>query len=163
MLPLLFLIGCFTNSYSQSVSLEDTKNWIKDKLESNGYQATDGSIKHQYSVAYDGCSMVITNTTKNYFKGEVKSLTTVYQIPIYDLSGVILEKKERNTWIIFPTRSTSNIIRVSTKETNTSTWEKSISIILSSRISEGDMPARLDKAFTNLITLCGGKLTKEVF
>jgi hypothetical protein len=160
---IVIFIANYSKSHSQTVSLEDTKEWIKDKMESNGYRASDGSVQHQYTVSYDGCNMVITDVVKIYLRGEINSITTTYQVPIHYLSGVLIERRENNTWIIFPTRSTSNIIRVTTKETKTSTWEKSIPVILSKGMSENDMPTRLNKAFNNLITLCGGKLTKEVF
>lgn len=168
---LVTLIGM--KSFSQEPTKPtkaETQDWIKEKIE--GFSYPYDNLKGYYGtktfkVSFTECSMTIIMVDANYNSGFKSSLTEEAVIPIKDLSKLNFLDVDSEVISLTFRSKTENAIKltfsgnppVDTPPTYVSFVEfRFKKISLKDNLSE-----RLTKAFNNLIELCGGKVTKDVF
>lgn len=163
MLKLKFLLCLITtlviSNICHSQTLNETKNWIKDKITTLEYSGTD--VNYNYSISYTPTNMIISEEITTYYNDKPSILSVVINVPIIKLAGISFSEKTHTVWLTLKTLDNSKIIKRTVN--NDVEYTDKYVIILSKDVLKDNLQSRINKAFTNLIQLSGGKVIKEVF
>ena len=159
---LAILISFSLSSFSQTK--KETQDWIKEKIESFSYTSTSGnnSVKHIYKVAFTDCKMTITEVLESYITGISMDMTTITEFPVKDLAKPNFVDTDKGVTLFLRTKTSDNI-KEKVVELNKSSTLTEKEYRFSSTAQKDNLPTRLSKAFTTLVKLCGGQVTKETF
>lgn len=150
---LLFNYSLFSQSdTTKKPTLEETQQWIKEKLSSYSYNSDDGEVKNDYSIFFDDKDIIIKNTHWNVNYGYINEDT---RISIVDIDYISSLEKTYNVWLTItlkygkkPTTYFNNDKIDGDREYN---------FLLDKSFKENNLPERIKKAFAILIELYGGK------
>ena len=179
-IALILMISFFgIKSFSQSPTKTEIQDWLKEKIEAFTHDFNNPGIGEfgtdKYEVEFNDCRITIKRkydaTHSNPFNGELskKYFYTTYEIPIKELSRLHFnDDTSKISKMVFKIKSNDSLIKVIT-ETNYAGYSLETkyiniaSLYIPNNLLKANLPERLTKAFDNLIELCGGKVTKEVF
>lgn len=151
------------SSFCQTKS--ETQDWIKEKLQGLSYTTEDskgGYVKHTFKVSFTDCKMSMTEVLDTYLAGVSVLVTFVTEIPVKDLAKLSFSNNEYGVTLFFRTKTSDNI-KETVIELNKTTFVSEKEYRFSKIANNDNLPERLTKAFNNLVKLCGGQVTKEVF
>lgn len=171
-------------SSSSNQSKTETEDWIKEKIESfsrsyNKIEKVENYSfnfygNYKYEVDFKDCNITIKSVTYDNSPGFNNDrselyMTFIHKIPINKLAKLSFIKIQEDYQIIFKIKTNENLIETTTivksKYTNETKSEKesNVSLYIPQNLLNNNLPERLTNAFNNLIELCGGKVTKEIF
>jgi hypothetical protein len=140
-------------------TLQETKDWIKEKMEL--YQFThDLAVINPFSISYDDCNLIISEQVQISGMYPEKY---VYIIQIRLLSKITFEDCPLSVFIYIRLTNNSKEIKKVFLNTNKTSYVNELHLMIRNSIKEDNMETRLTKAFANLAILCGGKETKEAY
>lgn len=158
---------CYCQNKTQP-NQESTQKWIKEKLELHSpivyNMVTQMDEKAIREVKFENCNMIIVDrgSTGKGSQTTIIPLKYIY-IPTYTENPNWKENME----IVFVVSSREKLIKNTLIYTNGTTTEtvylNQVSIMISKKFKEENLPERFNKAFKNLITVCEGKLNDEVY
>ena len=163
-----------TTRVSSNRSKIETQEWIKEKIEgfSKSYNKPEYSSygSNKYEVTFKDCNIIIINKWKhnvpslNGGRSEIV-VDFIYLIPLKSLAKLNFILIKTDYQIIFNVKSNEPLIEYSEidPEKTEKTFKNSISLYIPQELLNNNLPERLTNAFNNLIELCGGKVTKEIF
>jgi len=187
---IIFLILCTGPVYSQppktvkkAATLKrqtktETQDWIKEKIEgfTRSYNKPEYSNygTRTYEVSFSDCNMILKYIWYDNMPGYNNDrtdllMTSIYKIPLQSLSKLSFIKIQEDYQIIIKIKTNESLIESTIIDKSKYTDEtkkeltNSISLYIPQSLLIDNLPERLTSAFNNLIELCGGKVTKEVF
>ncbi len=161
-----------------SSSKIETQDWIKEKIEgfTMSYNKPEYSSwgNNKYEVEFRDCNIIIkyiwTHNAPSLNGGRDEiAVDFIYTIPIKSLAKLNFIKHGSDYQILFKIKTNENLIestsidKSQSPEERKTKFENNISLYISEELLTNNLPERLTNAFNNLIELCGGKITKEVF
>ncbi len=160
-----FICATLIHFSSFCQSKNETQDWIKEKLQGLSYTAEDskgGYVKHTYRVSFNDCKMDLTEVLDTYISGVSVLVTFITEIPIKDLAKLNFTNTDNGVTFFFRTKTSDNI-KETVVELNKTTFISEKEYRFNKSAQNDNLPTRLTKAFNNLVKLCGGQVTKEVF
>jgi hypothetical protein len=157
------LLICFTIQYfyAQNQTLQETKDWIKEKIEMYGF--SNYRQQHQFVINYETCIMKI-HKKQIIYVGEKMELNSNITIPISKLSKIYLQDNESNIWLYLRIKNRENLIKEKVIELGQDNDINEVILILDKNaINSNNMKQRLSTAFNHLIKLCGGSVLDDKF
>lgn len=139
-----------------------TEEWIKEKIQMNGY-SDDIEIFHNYKIDFKEGNLIIIANLKSIFKGRETIIAPQYIIPIRELGEIRFEEKLNNIWLFIKLKSGENRICCKNDLDNSITYVDNVTLLLEKSILKENLPTRMMKAFENLIKLNGGKVIGNTF
>lgn len=159
---------------SSSRSKIETQEWIKEKIE--GFSRSfnkpeyDNYGSYKFEVTFTDCNIKIINKWRSNLPWPdgsryVISVDYVYLIPLKSLAKLNFILLKTDYQIVFSTKSNEALIEFSEidPEKTKKTFVNTESLYIPQELLNNNLPERLTNAFNNLIELCGGKVTKEIF
>jgi hypothetical protein len=143
--------------------LTGTKIWIKEKIEVNAYKSADSSAGNSYKILFDTMGNLLVRSIFVSRLGRSETDTSFSKIPIKGLASVSYEEFPNTIQLYLKTRDGSRSIVNVMPDIHRTMFSKEFVFVLDKKIKKDNLQARLKKAFDNLITLNGGKVSKEVF
>jgi hypothetical protein len=160
-LLLIAFISLQFTVYSQSKS--DTEKWIKNKIEN--YSFMDSEVLHEFWVGFEDEIIMIGTKISILANKDKIPYVHQYSIPIRDIDKVSFIEKPFAIHMRIEMRRNRNrgLIIDKNLNTNQSTTQHKIEIVMSNEINNNSLDTRIIDAFTHLIKLHGGSTIKEVF
>ena len=171
---LYFLILSFSNNFSQEATLQETKNWIQEKIEIYPYSnLTDNTVflsEKKFTVSFDKFNMIIYKESKNITL-DVTQFEEAF-IPLKNLMEITFEKHNTAYWLIFRIRNNSNEIKVTKFPSSVKSkmigneeinFVSKYLLVFSNSIDDNNLRPRIVKAFKHLVKFYGGKTVEEKF
>ena len=167
----IFFLVVFISANGQTK--KETQEWLKEKIESFSYQINDnrGHENRRYSVSFNDCIMIIRQQMEFRMDEENLKLISVVEIPIKELVKPRFDERNNRIVLILRTNKDNKITEKLTEVGKNNTTDKVIknenssetTLVFNKNAEKEKLPERIIKAFNNLIGLCGGSVTKEVF
>ncbi|MEO5942469.1 MAG: hypothetical protein ABIP30_01080 [Ferruginibacter sp.] len=160
---------------------QETKAWIKNKIENFTSVYNESSVEThigrygtlKYELEFQDCLMIIRKKDLLYYKNVFTNeyikyfYNKTYEIPLKEISEIQFSNNLNYTNMTFKIRSNENLIKEKTSSdmpvANQDEMVNLSNISIPSRLLDKELPSRITKAINYLMTLCGGKITKEVF
>lgn len=150
------LLGFSFKALSQTTSptLEETEQWIAEKIGTFGYGTTTGSlrIKYRYNVTYADKQMNVDCkiASDNPLVPKSKS----FSIYLPDVQKIAFVERESNFWMnVYLKKNHSNLSRGNEPE---GFPDGSFSFLLGKEFKQDELPNRMLRAFARLVELNGG-------
>jgi hypothetical protein len=142
--------------YSQTK--KETEDWIKSKIE--GYNYRDGKHNfHEYEVLFDKGNMFVLHP--------INKVNFCYQIPLIEITNVEITTNNWGGYTLMLKCKSNKCIMNGEYNNNIfysdgNAWSK-VELFLSKLFGDENLPDRMKKAISHLVTLNGGTIKKEVF
>ncbi len=155
-------------SFDQKPSLEETEDWIKEKIEIHDiFNYRNGAgYGRGYSIKFMDGNMVIWELI--YLGSDTSSFAFIKkcEIPINEMRKLEVEVNETTCSMIIRIRGYNEKILCQEIEEDgqdvfTQTYR--LELVLNETFAEENLPERMVNAFNHLIELHGGHVVKEVF
>lgn len=167
----IFFLVVFISANGQTK--KETQEWLKEKIESFSYQINinEGYENRRYSVNFNDCIMIIRQEMEfSNGKHDIK-LISVVEIPIKELAKPRFDERNNRIVLILRTNKDNKISdKLTSYDNNNKTYKviknensSETTLVFNKNAKKEKLPERIIKAFNNLIGLCGGSVTKEVF
>ncbi len=153
-LLLLFIALCFFGNAQtkKTASIEETENWIKEKIEEHPFNSIDGKTKNSYDIKFDQTDLIIIN---DHWTDTYGKLVIYNRIKLKEIDHISIIEKDHNVWLtikLIPGAKEWTMVNLKTMESDGET-----EILLNKSFLDENMKVRMKKAFAWLIELHGGK------
>lgn len=146
--------------FSLCQTKKETQEWIANKLEIFAFSDhTDLNVF--YKILFDSCNMWITAKKEILSSGGATVLNQRTKIPIKNIIGIKFSEQSNLIW--FTIKTNDDVIEEELIDINLYTKESEFIFYIDKQIKNENLEDRLKKAFNNLISMCGGLVTKEVY
>lgn len=156
---------------STKPTLVETQQWIKDKIESFPFIAAEGNFTNNYTIEYSENKFILKD--KCYYGETLGTIDQYASIILPDIQSVVIKENGDNIILVIKVKEGKVInckgaskSKIAPGETNNSTFTVTeLTIHLSMKFGNDNLPDRMKKAFSRLIELSGGKPTyvKEAY
>ncbi len=166
------------NKTQESDKKIETEDWIKEKIEGLTHDYNDPGIgdygTRKYEVEFNNCNLIIRYkddaTHSHVFTKELskKYIYETFEIPIKNLSRLSFNQANKVTHLVIKIKSNESLIKYEIQGdyggyTHDTKNVSIITLYIPNDLLQDNLPERLTKAFDQLIELCGGNVTKEIF
>jgi len=147
-LAIVLLVLMFGNTlYGQT--LEETKDWIKEKLETFRYQ--EPGFPNVFTVSFDDENITFHFKRTSY--GSTYETETT--IPVKEMQQIRFSENKNTVWIVFRVKNGKDIKYLYNQKIE---LKNETNLIMDKDILNDDLEERLKKAFKSLISSYGGSL-----
>lgn len=150
---LLSIISVISFGQTKKATKTETQQWIKEKLEQNSY--SDADVTNIFEITYDDTSIIIKN------KGTTKFgiLNEYYKAKIVDINSISVSEEENYVLLKIKLNiGKKPIIKMNGEYKDYGDY---VPLSLNKIFMQNNLPERLQKAFSRLIELYGGKKVSE--
>lgn len=147
-------------SVSQTPTILETQNWIKDIIEGYVPNDNDGTVQNGCEILFLSSKIIITTSSKDQHGWNYEAVTV---IPIAKISSVSIVPFRDVYNIVIRSVGIADISYKSNYDKELKLSDKSQTISLSKKIDENDLKNRLIKAFKYLVKENGGQIKDDPF
>lgn len=143
------------NEKNDEPSLEETQQWIKEKIESFSYSSSE--IRYDYTITFDEKRMIIKSPSWIKGMGNANERST---IEVADIIYISTREYDETIWLIIALKEGKKATTFFDNEWFEREDSKYI-LVLDKAFNESNLPARMKKAFERLVELYGGKTSSS--